>query len=401
MESEPFIVVSDVHLGCDESNVRAFSNFCDWLKELERDNKQRPIIGEPTGRTLQAPKTLILLGDILELWAPETQAAPLQKSFAVFDKLLALSCDKVYVLGNHDEGLSDYCFTAKTEGADGSPSCVQQEFGCESSSHFLIVNGHYPNYREVDPHDRRYAKERERVAREEVVHVDERQYIFLHGHQFDKMFRSVGPLRRVPGIIKGIADKENDAHKGTGPVLLGAFAVLAFFGLTNWMNTLAIIGQPLLWSFVAICGVLGISWAWATLQKPAWTFIFRRFAKRPKCSTIGKIIDEQYYDCNLDKTSDRSIIVFGHTHVPGSKIVQKQDMPHYGKKCSAKSRTKTFVNSGAWITPKGPRKDSTVPSNTFVYIDREGPPLVLRWNDDDEDNPYAQYFKLPEESTAC
>ncbi len=401
MEIDPIIAISDIHLGSDESNVIAFSHFCDWLAALERDdNRERPISGEPAGRALKAPKTLILLGDILELWAPQTQAAPLRDSFSVFDKLLSLSCDKVYVLGNHDEGLSDYCFSAQPEDSSGSPSCVQQEYTCTNGSRFLVVNGHYPNRRQLDRRDRQYANERERVAREEVVNVEDRQYIFLHGHQFDKMFRSAGPLRRIPGVVKGIADKQNNVHKGTGPALLGAFVVLALLNLSNWTTVLGALGPPVVWSLIAISGILGISWAWATLQKPAWTYVFKRFADRPKCRTIGRIIDEQYYDCAMDKTSDRSIIVFGHTHVPDSKIVNKQQMPRYEKKCASTSRTKTFVNSGAWVTPKEHTKEGPVPSNTLVYIDREGPPLLLQWNDD-EDKRYVQFFGLPTDDATC
>lgn len=432
MESDPFIVVSDIHLGTKESSVNAFSNFCGWLARLENakseaDSDGEPIIGKPNyeqpePRKIKAPNTLILLGDILELWAPQAITAPLRDGLTIFNKLLALSCTKVYVLGNHDEGLSDYCSHEKMEDGHKSPTGTQQDYKCANGSRLIIVNGHYPDLRQYDRHDWRYAKERNLVANKEVVQVDQRDYIFLHGHQFDKMFRSVGPLRRIPGLMKGIADKENSIHKGTGPVSLVAVVILVAIGVTNWMNALAVIGQ-LLWGVTFILGILGFSWAWATLQKPAWTYLFKYLADRPKCSSIGRIIDKEYYDCTLDKTSDKSIIVFGHTHVPDSKIVPKQSMPKYGKKCPTASRTKTFVNCGAWVDPEKqelatnalltkflnafnpPKKQGqgdTVPFNTFVYIDQKGPPLLLQWNDDDDkDKQYVNYFKLPEESRAC
>lgn len=109
------------------------------------------------------------------------------------------------------------------------------------------------------------------------------------------------------------------------------------------------------------------------------------------------------------------------THVPDHKIVQKQSMPKYTEKSTITSKTKTFINCGAWITPKEPAQNDlltrffnlfinlikpqkrgqkyTVPSNTFVYIDREGPPLLLQWNDE-EHKRFVQGFKLQEQSAA-
>jgi UDP-2,3-diacylglucosamine pyrophosphatase LpxH len=66
---EPVIVVSDVHLGGKESNAWDFRDFLDWLTTLPVDGQAFACDGE--NLTIKRPGTLVLLGDILELWDPE------------------------------------------------------------------------------------------------------------------------------------------------------------------------------------------------------------------------------------------------------------------------------------------------------------------------------------------
>jgi UDP-2,3-diacylglucosamine pyrophosphatase LpxH len=100
---EPVIVVSDVHLGGEDSNFREFWNFLDWLTTLPADGKTLKC--NATELTIKKPGTIVLLGDILELRDPRGD----DRNYVAKDTLTPLSilndldCDIIYVIGNHDE----------------------------------------------------------------------------------------------------------------------------------------------------------------------------------------------------------------------------------------------------------------------------------------------------------
>jgi UDP-2,3-diacylglucosamine pyrophosphatase LpxH len=74
------IVVSDVHLGCKDSDASAFESFLDELLD-------------------QRPDKLILLGDIFDFWR-RSDADLLLENQQIIEKILKLPI--VYIQGNHD-----------------------------------------------------------------------------------------------------------------------------------------------------------------------------------------------------------------------------------------------------------------------------------------------------------
>jgi UDP-2,3-diacylglucosamine pyrophosphatase LpxH len=382
MDSGPFIVVSDVHFGSYECNAEEFSHFCDWLEALERTGSPKVVIDEhdeQNGRWIHTPQTVILLGDFLELWDARRgdHTAAFRDCFTVLDKLFSLTCKKVYVLGNHDEELTDYDSITEKRNAEGSAAFVPQDYVCKNGSLFLVVNGHYPNYEPKDQKAHYDTKKRKEIARKEWKQAGDTKYIFLHGHQFDKMFEHVGPLRRVPGLMARVASFFGNK---LGPLCFVVFLALV---AVYWTGVLSPLSGPLtlVWLiFIVLSAIVGIPWVWVKLQKSAWKHFFKRFAKSPKYEDIGAVVDKNYYKSDRDCTDKKSVIVFGHTHVPDLAIAPKRPNKRFRKKSCSDSRTKTFINCGAWVRPEQQEPRNKATQNTLVYIDEKGP-LLLQWDD--------------------
>lgn len=347
MGDGPLIVVSDTHFGLEDGvkdrSANVFQHFLEWLAELEK-GKKVTIQTSDGEKSLQAPQKIILLGDLFELWEPQSGdlTTPFRDSFTLFTSLLTLKCEKIYVLGNHDEELSDY----------------EGEYRCENGSTFTVFSRHYP----TDP-----ASESEKVG--------DKKYFFLHGHQFDKLFERAGPLRRLPGLMEQLSSSASEhVNRRIGP--LGFILIFCFSALwitrSSWiLNRPPIFAVLLLLWFISI--ILGVPWFWTWIQKAAWTYVFKRFADRPKYADINKIINQNYYKKEKD-TSVANVIVFGHTHVP------EISSPDVEKKLG-----KMFVNSGSWVASVDPAYHTVAfkhPAyDTLVYIDNEGP-LLLQWDDE-------------------
>lgn len=105
---EPVIVVSDVHLGGTSSHCKDFRDFLEWLNTLSDEGTSLNCNGNKVD--IEKPGTIVLLGDILELWDPEED----DRNYVISDVLTTISilnsidCDIIYVIGNHDEDLLDF-----------------------------------------------------------------------------------------------------------------------------------------------------------------------------------------------------------------------------------------------------------------------------------------------------
>jgi len=196
-KEQPFYVVSDVHLGADECCVSDFADFLDWLAAGVRS--RRPLQVQPLrgrGSTLTPPRTLILLGDILELWAPRgnERYSVIQDALRVFSKLIDLDCRKVYVLGNHDMTLcGGQEFGADNVGANRKKQPVLFDLACENASHLEIFSRHYP------------CKGETRHAQALALKKTGPSYLFVHGHQFDPSFQRAGISTLFVPLIAGLA----------------------------------------------------------------------------------------------------------------------------------------------------------------------------------------------------
>jgi len=317
MEMGSTVVVSDIHLGGEHSNHRAFSDFVRWLDGL--GTGQGVVVGEEE-RGLEYPERLILLGDIFELADPvdDDFSYPARHLFESLRDLLNLKCDILLVTGNHDEGL--------------------EVLAGELSEGIAVFPRHYPG--DVT----------------KPLEIGPRRYVFLHGHQFDRLFRWAGPLAAIPSFMAGM----NSMVSRFFP--LGGWSVLLLFLLLLAGRLTFLESSGLVQAGLAVTGVFSVPKVFTYLQGSFWARVGRRFADKPKYLDINQVLECGYYDHRKD-TIKADVVVYGHTHVP--EISPGVVVRRTGK---------VFVNTGSWVTEEGQEV-----FDTLAYID-EGGVLLLRWD---------------------
>jgi UDP-2,3-diacylglucosamine pyrophosphatase LpxH len=396
-----YIVVSDVHLGSEKCNQAEFCNFLDWVHGLDSQPK---IIECKDDKevTIKKPEKIVLIGDILELWDPEdgNRDYVIRDGMRPFSILSQLNCEKVYVVGNHDDSLSEL----------------------EDYIDYVIL----PNGTKFNIYDRHYPKKDEKgMASGETI--GNQSYFFLHGHQFDK---EQDILAKVSDILGERWDPLGwfqslfniTFTKKHWMVNLVAFLLLFLVGrsvldkllIPNFlfqMNVLLfiilivmlyIVGRylwnyylkssfltNLVWVALVILGIY-FGWQYYESNQPSqfvyiviWAALTGFFAfssipgvvaksqgliyslTKPIDKTAEQVIKDEYYQKKKD-TIKADVVVFGHTHFAS----------YYGP--DKDTGNKLFINSGNWTG-----KDSVINGkqryvNTFVYID-EGGAYLLRW----------------------
>ena len=367
MSDGPLIVVSDAHLGLLPPSVTAFPHFLEWLTTLQ--TIEGVIIETTSGdKCLKAPQQIILLGDILDLWGPRggDLIGSLRDSFDIFKLLFGLNCEKIYVTGNHDEMVSGFSGT----------------YTCGNGTRFTVTPKHYP----------------EKTS--QWIKVGGTTYFFLHGHQFNKVFKHGGVLKFV-----NLMGQLSSTYHGFDPRLGRVGFIFLLLSLFLLMSPLFITWPSLLlqWPIAyaipllliwALFGVVGCAWIWRQLQK-AWGTVYphpqhptrhmrisvtdrlissaKRVAGSAQHIDIDPLIDKYYYKRGKD-TIAADAIVFGHTHIPGIR----SDLSSPAVK---KTLKKMFVNSGSWVDSWA--QVLGIPYNTFVYIDSDGP-ILLQWDDENK-----------------
>lgn len=354
--NEPVIVVSDVHLGGKQSNNDNFREFLDWLNTLPVDGTSFKC--EDTELTIKHPGTLVLLGDILELWDPEEDDRNnvLTDVLEPLMILNTLGCDIIYVIGNHDEDLLDFKHVWRKK---------KGEF--PSSGSFDIVFRSYP---------RKIAGTKEIKG----LQIGKMTYAFLHGHQFDQfqvfyelskiLSRKLKRQVRIDPIdwfqdLANVSFTKNIGLKLNGPSLLFGFLLVLYGFAYYWLRASPIgSGFGILWMVISSFFVLTILPKVVTfLNTEIWRRIPRIIVK--KCTPVDKVINERYAD-KEGKNIDANIVVFGHTHNAGTYY--KED------------EKRLFINTGCWVKECAEEK-----RNTFLYIDAEAP-YLLTWDKKKVDN---------------
>lgn len=198
----PIIVVADAHLGLlrkypklnfrgllnneTQSDSVRLSNFFDWTNRLflpstDPQKLRRGPWGEDI--TLYPPHTLVLLGDFVELWDASDSAIELasREVWRTLGEIGDLGIKIVHIIGNHDFAMTDL---ARTEPPDRRRPGPFFQIG--KKSQIEIVEDTYP------------ARAAEQIPNTTIrqdlptITAGERHYVFLHGHQFDTVFRSIG-----------------------------------------------------------------------------------------------------------------------------------------------------------------------------------------------------------------
>lgn len=391
-----YIIVSDVHLGGKLCNQKEFCDFLKWVRGLV--NRTETIKCKGKDVTIHSPEKFILLGDILELWDPKdgNRDNVIGDGILPFSVLSDINCDKIYVIGNHDDSLSE----------------LEDE----------VDNVALPNGTKFDIYDRHYPEKEEKTGISNGIKIGSRSYFFLHGHQFDKeqailawVSRLIGeswnPLGWFQDLFNTLFTKKHwkasflvfsalfigggyywnkflpssfpnaltwASLTGTAgsliylivsAIVLLFFLMKGFFALTAALFVILLGGRffweqssflAIIWGtltgFFALSSIPGVV---ASTQRKFYNLF------KSKDKTVEKIIHNGYYRKDKD-TIRADVVVFGHTHFAD----------FYGPNTDTGNRL--FINSGCWYG-----KDKLIDkkmrySNTFIYIDDSGA-YILRW----------------------
>lgn len=332
------IVVSDIHLGSVSSKNEDFIKFLDWLAEIEK-NGGESISSGGKSVNIDPPEKLILLGDILELWSPKDNDMKytVQEAIEPFTKLMNLKCEKVFVLGNHDENISKYLDKFNLR-----KNYEIKKYGSGLNKNFTIINKHYPQ----DPQDKDNG----------FLKIGTRKYFFLHGQQLDKLFFSIGPLAKIPSKNAEISGAFSSIFPSNGwSLVMLLIASCAAYLITK---------RDLFLTVSAVSFLMSVPILFTHLQDKVWGKVKWYVEDRPKYTDVSTIIKKKYYDFEKDTTGDDVNFVFGHTHVP--------EIHDHTFQRKNRDYRMLFVNSGSWVVEKDYIHD------TFVYIDESGA-YLYRW----------------------
>jgi len=388
---EPVIVVSDVHLGREDSNYRDFWDFLYWLKLIANSTS---LDCNGTKINIKKPGTNVLLGDILELWDTRKD----DRNYVIKDVLAPISilndidCDIIYVIGNHDADLYDI---KKVWGEEGV------KFPYKGEGTFKIF---YRTYPEPESPDGRHKKE---IVK--GIKIGNDKYVFLHGHQFDKtqhfhriskclsdvlmrfnkIFRLKDKVEKVRfDPIDWFQDLANVSFTKNVGRKLGNTLIFGLLFLLYILFTFILVrdrNELNAWfiSGCVICWVLFSSFLVVTILPKIATWLFTVYYRInpcniiPECTPVKEVVRERYA-AKKGKNIDANIIVFGHTHNAGY--------------CKKVSTSKEFINTGCWLKLKDNCKKKGGVPNTFLYINKVAPYLLI-WDKEKVDKGEIECVK--------
>jgi len=343
MDDGPLIVISDTHFGFKPESKETFQHFIEWLARLETNGSETIQTLDGGQKSLKKAQKIILLGDMFDYLFPRKgdKTTPLRDGFTIFDRLISLPCEKIYVSGNHDEEIASYKGT----------------YICSNDFKFDVFHGQYPE----DEH--RYLK------------VGNTTYFFLHGYQFDKALGNDVTRKTLEAWALLVA---------ASPKLEWWIVPIVFILFLLWLrgdnfisllrNVRSVVAVSLLFIRVVLWIIVGVSvLAWIGRRaQDLWYWIhpdhvrydrrsyFDKFIGNAKFIDIDGILERPWYKEHKN-TIAADVVVFGHTHFP-----QPPTRPS--------NTGKTFVNTGSWVPSEIHQ------FNTLVYIDEDGP-LLLQWDD--------------------
>jgi len=356
-DMKSLIVVSDTHLGLTAGKRLFFfkntvshrpeslQKFLEWLKELEEEGEKQVDLGIAPGRTkttrrLVAPSKLILNGDILELLDASERASELSTR-SIFNTLLALKCEKIYLIGNHDFAMK------QVEG--------RYPFG---KSPVQIVHDTYP------------------------LGLGDNHYLFLHGHQFSWIFRN------MPWQIMSYLRDGAEAFGLFAWLLVLAWlialgfaipTILGWITLSPWLANVAL-GAAAVLSLLAPPRVI------ISVARPIWNLLFARSHRYRRKRAFDGFHGWWKDSVKKIQPVGRIHIVYGHTHLTG--VFSKQEVQkELGK--TIEGPDFILINHPAWVSDRkylhwvkdGKGRYTKVHEGVFIYIDADGYEF-FRWDED-------------------
>ena len=259
---------------------------------------------------LRAPGKLMLLGDILELWDSSQRALEMCGD-SILQTLSKLRCEKLYVLGNHDNLLSELAGSSYPSGA----------------TPMLLTTPIYP-----------LEKDKGTV---EPMETDNAAYLFVHGQQFDKYFVASSGVDRLIGFLRDGAA----AFGAYSKLLTLAFIVALATSVWNPVPYLS----PVFWLATLMLALVGIPWIFITFARAGFNRVKTRkhdrngaiegFQKwwsswpRPRLQTF------------LEQQGRHINIIYGHTH--RADVIERQVMNSVLKKKIVDDLMS--INVPAWV----------------------------------------------------
>jgi UDP-2,3-diacylglucosamine pyrophosphatase LpxH len=336
------------------------------VKHLEGKGERIYVKNEKKGyeTTIMPPSKIVLLGDILDLWDPENsdRSYNIKRGAEPFSLIHETECDKVYVVGNHDQDLYELADVLEKD-----------KTALNLGDHKLeVYRKHYP------------------LNVINGIRIGEIKYAFLHGHQFDKIqiteyvnkklrirFDPLDVVQDISNIsiVKSVFKEKRPTVVyiillGISFLLWGYLQTQPGFISTGRTPQFMDIVFSYLWN---IPFALLISYVILTPLVKVITklqgYIWNKFLKaKARDKTVKEVIEEGYYKESSDKMNV-DVVIFGHTHIAGSFYLE--------------SKNRLFVNTGGWVKETDGRK-----LNTFAYIDNNGIE-VLSWTGKKEDDRYV------------
>jgi len=248
------IVVADTHFGIKKGSISMpgyFGDFLRWIKELEEEKKKTVKIldGEtPKDKTLIKPDKIIFLGDILELWDSEDEAVNTCVS-TLMPTLAEIGAEKIYVLGNHDNIL------------DKALLSQEKEYYPLGESNLKIVE-EYPS--------------------DGFLPIGDQNYLFVHGHQFDKHFTNIGKLYNILPALRNVSN----ALTNYVPLLFGISIISAIINKLISNDKILVLGKP---EIVVLLFFLTFPKLYMTFGRRFWSWFSG--VKYKKHETIEKFVE--------------------------------------------------------------------------------------------------------------
>jgi len=349
---EPVVyAIGDTHLGLrgwgpkgHRERPLLVADFFRWLSALPEEGHPLTVWDGHTmsTRVLRRPDRLILLGDILELWEAENQAI-LFSAATVGSVLARVPCEKIYVLGNHDNIL---------QAVTGMYPLGMENLEVVGETYPMSETG------EIWP-----------------LRIGDREYVFIHGHQFDPVLH--GRLGKFWPLLAPVRQ---------AGAALGNYAWV-FFGLwvaalivhvlyQSWpVDWLAVLGLPLFW-FPRLYMRLG----WRSWRLIGGLRYNRDLALKGFVKWWAKMRESKGIPKDVG-------IVFGHTHyldwleLGGEKRYDRTMQPFEARLNESVMRLgdkrPTLYNVSSWLEGGGERRGVEVA--TAFYADAEGP-LFIGWD---------------------
>jgi UDP-2,3-diacylglucosamine pyrophosphatase LpxH len=313
-KDKSIIVVADTHFGLkkkdETSNPEKFSDFLKWIDSLEQKGTEKIGSGiwsnnEEKTIIVKKPEKLIFTGDILEFWDASKESIDVCTR-SIIQSLYNLKSEKIYLLGNHDQNL--------TEISDNYPL---------GNSNVLIKEGEY------------------------ATSKGEKRFVFLHGHEFDKLF-SFPSWRLLPYI-----NQAANVFRYYSLIFVVLFVVdfvllfsIGFTSITDWLMLLAL-------------GAFSIPFLFTQLGRNVWNSV-KTTKFKPIDAEKGLVKWWSSFKGEIDPGEWN--LVYGHTHVMGlwSKIIDDSSLTMYNLPSWVKD---TRIKSGIY------REE--IFRNGFLYIDNQ------------------------------